>query len=102
MSNPDFEEFSNVDEAVDAPAPATEEQVVEAAEETVSTREESTTTSRLEFLKTLTVYDAMLIASALSISIAILLMFLELTSFGGIFFQWRTSEAYAEPLAPPS
>ncbi len=62
----------------------------------------ATGNSRFAFLKTLTVYDAMLIASALSISLAVVLMLLELTSFGGIFFQWRTGEAYAEPVNPPS
>ena len=57
--------------------------------------------SRLSFLKTLTIYDAILVASALSIALACLLLFLEVTSFGGLFFQWRTGEALAEPLTPP-
>ena len=103
MSNPEFEELEQMDEVVEQAAPASvvEETETESSDAPTEGQESSSASSRLDFLKTLSVYDAMLIASALSISLAVLLMFIELTSFGGIFFQWRTSEAYVEPLAPP-
>ena len=66
-----------------------------------SAREALTSDSgRRSLLKSLTVYDAMLIASTLSIALACMLLFLELTSFGGLFFWWRTGEAFVEPLTP--
>ena len=95
MSNPQFEEPDIAEDPFESSA------TLDAAESTGGTPRESSGTSRFDFLKTLTVYDAMLIASAVSISLAVILMLLELTSFGGIFFQWRTGEAFAEPLNPP-
>lgn len=56
--------------------------------------------SRLAWLSTMTVYDAMLLTSLITISLACLLMLTELFSFGFPFFQWRTG-APPEPLTPP-
>lgn len=57
---------------------------------------------RRRFGSSLSIYDAMLIASAACILIACVLLVIELSSFGGPFFQWRTSEALVEPITPPS
>ncbi|MEM9411483.1 MAG: hypothetical protein AAGA30_10240 [Planctomycetota bacterium] len=56
---------------------------------------------RLEILKSLSVYDGMLVASAVSISLACLLLVMELSTFDGLFFQWRTGEVEVKALTPP-
>lgn len=115
MAKTDFEEFEDLEEPFqDARSEAVVEQALPDAS-TLTSREieqstgradsadrRTTALSRLEFLKGMTVYDAMLVASALSIMLAILLMFIELTSFGGIFvFQWRTTEAGFDSITLP-
>ncbi len=114
MAKTDFEEFDDLEDPFqDAQSEAVVEQAMPEASGSTSREIERSTgradsaarrvtaSSRLEFLKSMTVYDAMLVASALSIMLAILLMFIELTSFGGIFFQWRTTEAGFDSITPP-
>lgn len=101
-AQPEFDDLDNIEELDQAPDAVEEigETSTEAApQETASTSTSSS--SRLGFLSTLTIYDAMLIASALSISLAVVLMALELTSFGSLFFQWRTTEAEVNALTLP-
>ena len=82
-------------EQVEDPAPT-----AEVSEETVPAASDTSANSRMLLLKSLTLYDSMLIASALCITLACALMALELTSFGSLFFQWRTGEAFVEALNP--
>ena len=90
-AEPVLEELDGIDEA-------------ENTTEVGTPSEESSSVSRSSragMLSSLTIYDAMLIASALSISVAVVLMALELTSFGGLFYQWRTSEAEVNAITLP-
>ena len=102
----DFEDFAEALDGGESPESLDEIGTTSAEAEPqpapATTRTESSRgSSRRSFLKSLTIYDAMLIASAASILIACLLLMLELSSFGGPFFQWRTSEALVEALTPP-
>ena len=101
-AHPEFDELENIEE-LDEAQDAIEE-IGETSAEAVPESENSpaaTSSGRFSFLQSLSIYDAMLIASALSVSLAILLMALELTSFGSLFFQWRTTEAQVGPLTLP-
>lgn len=94
----DIAEMDDVDEIGDTSAEAAEPVPAAAA----ANERPTPRSNRLGFFKSLTIYDGMLIVSALSILIACLLLVLELSSFGGgLFYQWRTSEALVEPLTPP-
>lgn len=90
----DLAEMDSIDEIGETSQPAAE--TMQPAGEEPSAR-----SSRFGFLKSLSIYEAMLIASAVAILIACTLLFFELSTFGGPFFQWRTSEAFVEPLTPP-
>ena len=95
--------FEEADEVLDEIVEDFQEEEVtaETSEEAKSnTATASGSKGQLAFFKGMTIYDAMLMASALSITVACILLFLELTSFGGLFFQWRTGEAFVEPLTP--
>ena len=60
------------------------------------------TSSRFGWLGQMSVYDAMLLTALVTISIACLLMLIELCSFSLTpFSQMYTTEAYVEPLRPP-
>ena len=113
-----LEEFDNLDDdiqAADAMDEIVEDEIVddisedtgasaETSQEAETVQEAETTpatrSNRLSFVKSMTIYDGMLVASALCVSLACVLLVLELTSFGGLFFQWRTTEAIVEPLTP--
>ena len=110
MSAADFEEFEEletleqvenaVEERAESSASAQTSSESESANEADSTDQASSST-RLGWMSNLTVYDAMLLASLVTISLACVLMLMELFSFGFPFFQWRTSEAFVEPVRPP-
>ena len=122
MSAADFEEFEELeqfdaleeagdvieegfDDAVDAveegatAQTSVQSEVLKSAD--TATTDDDDDSSRTGWLRSLTVYDAMLLTSLLAISLAGLLMLMELFSFGFPFFQWRTGEALIEPLRPP-
>lgn len=92
--------FEAADEAIDDIAEDISEEATGETSAEAATNALSSSEGRKSLLKNMTIYDAMLMASALSIALACGLMFLELTSFGGLFFQWRTGEAFVEPLQP--
>lgn len=56
--------------------------------------------SRFAFLQNMTIYDGMLVASAVCIGLSIVLLAMELLSFG-FGAPWRTSEALVAPITPP-
>ncbi len=91
-AEPVLDELENLEEA--------NENVGQTSEET-ATATSSRSSSRLGFLSSMTIYDTMLVASALSVSVAIVLMVMELSSFDGLFFQWRTTEAEVSPITLP-
>ena len=56
---------------------------------------------RFGFLSKMTIFDTMLVTSAICITVACMLLVLELSTFSdGFFNQWRTGEAFVEPLRP--
>ena len=126
MSAGEFEEFEELedldsldetsdafegvaDEAVETAADAVEE----AATAETSLESEQTevavgaadteSSSRFAWLSKMSVYDAMLLTSLVTISLASMLMLIELCSFSLTpFSQMYTTEAYVEPLRPPN
>lgn len=100
-ADPAIEELDEIEENVQDVAEEIQDDIEEVGTTSAEQTGRTDRSSRFDFLKTLTIYDAMLIASAVSVSFAILLMFLELTSFGFPFFQWRTTEAEVAPITLP-
>ena len=103
MSAEEFEELENLDGVEEATEDLSEQSSNVQTSDQSSAAEASaeSNSSRFGFLSSLTVYDAMLLTSLLAVSLASVLMLLELFSFGFPFFQWRTGEALVEPVRPP-